>query len=196
MRTTVLLYSVFSSVFEVLESSQKRHEAIKFYFQSVSNKLKTKIYRLIVQKIYISYSNGFPSIYGGPQFECYVLNSIAQTFTFHEGCMKSKINCHKNYIISRCKMFSSTSWYRILWIRKWKLDITIITKLKLPSLWDLSNAVFNPSPQTGKSTFNNKCYPYRWKKSTTQAVRQDFFVFTVHVLGSYTADYNSISNRS
>lgn len=52
MRTTVLLCKVFSSVFEVLDLFQKRHEAVKFYFQSVSNKLKTKIYRLIVQKIY------------------------------------------------------------------------------------------------------------------------------------------------
>lgn len=56
--------------------------------------------------------------------------------------MKPKINCYKNDIISLCKISSSTSWYRILWIGK--LDITSITKLKLPSLWDLSNAVFNP----------------------------------------------------
>lgn len=52
LRTTVLLYKVFSSVFEVLDLFQEIHEAVKFYFQSVSNKLKTKIYRLIVQKIY------------------------------------------------------------------------------------------------------------------------------------------------
>lgn len=57
--------------------------------------------------------------------------------------MKPKINCYKNYIISRCKISSSTSWYRILWIRKRELDITSITKIKLPPLWDLSNAVFN-----------------------------------------------------
>lgn len=121
MRTTVLLYKVFSSVFQVLDLFQKGHEAVKFYFQSVTNKLKTKIYRLIVQKIHFIFK--WVSFNLWRSLVWMLRNSIAETFTFHEVRMKSKINCHKNYIISRCKIFLSTSWYRILWIRKWKLDM-------------------------------------------------------------------------